>query len=652
MPDWTYAPLFRPLLERLGPRRARATALGAMGALASSTAGARFIEAFGDMAAPPSLRRRYGALDLAGPVGFGTGVDPELRAVRALARFGAGFIEVGPVTRDPVAGGAILRDDTARTIVVEEPLENPGLAAVRSRVRSAAGPARLAIRLAHARGASPAAAADEISETLAALAAAAAFVTLDLRSAFDDAWDVRSCERHIASCCHMARALRSAVPLFVALPADLDGETMRALARVARAAGAVGASVSGGIVAPSGGATFGATTRAASLAAVAALRDELGEEAILIGSGGIGSPADALAFFAAGATLVQIDSGLVFSGPGIVKRIDEALVACERPRDGAPAAFSWRSRWVWGTIYGAALSLVSVLVLIVALTQVVLPYDLVFLGMTRRGLEALDPRLLPFMVHDRVTAGGATLSIAMLYTALAYFGIRSGERWAWRAMLDSSVVGFASYWLWLRLGYFEPLHTLATVSLLPIFVATIVAKMPLLPHRVVDANDRAWRRSLVAQLLFVIVGVGFVIGGVTISVVGVTSIFVQTDLVYLHATAAGLIAANSHLVPLIAHDRAGFGGALAADGIVLTLVAMWGFRRGVAWLWWTLLLSGLPGFFATLIVHVAVGYTDSWHLAPVAFALLLYAAALVLARPYLCRTLAETRHDPCESNGV
>jgi PAS domain S-box-containing protein len=39
---------------------------------------------------------------------------------------------------------------------------------------------------------------------------------------------------------------------------------------------------------------------------------------------------------------------------------------------------------------------------------------------------------------------------------------------------------------------------------------------------------------------------------------------------------------SSMIVPLIAHDRAGFGGALVSDGVAFLLAALWGIRRG-AW---------------------------------------------------------------------
>jgi dihydroorotate dehydrogenase len=48
----------------------------------------------------------------------------------------------------------------------------------------------------------------------------------------------------------------------------------------------------------------------------------------LIGAGGIDSGATALAKFRAGASLLQLYSGLIFRGLGLVAEIKAALVAC------------------------------------------------------------------------------------------------------------------------------------------------------------------------------------------------------------------------------------------------------------------------------------------------------------------------------------
>ena len=62
------------------------------------------------------------------------------------------------------------------------------------------------------------------------------------------------------------------------------------------------------------------------------------------------------------------------------------------------------------------------------------------------------------------------------------------------------------------------------------------------------------------------------LAGSVITVLGSTVVFVPQDITYLGFTRAQLNALNPHLVPLIAHDRAGFGGGLACCGLTVLLI--------------------------------------------------------------------------------
>lgn len=71
---------------------------------------------------------------------------------------------------------------------------------------------------------------------------------------------------------------------------------------------------------------------------------------------------------------------------------------------------------------------------------------------------------------------------------------------------------------------------------------------------------------------------------------------------------------NPRLVPLIAHDRAGFGGGLLTIGTLI----WYGVRYAPvsrAFLQ-TLLVAGTAGFGCAIGVHYVEGYTDPGHLAP------------------------------------
>src|SRR5262245_27838497 len=97
MPDWSYRTVLRPVLFRLPPASARDLALRVMGPLGRSAPGGALIDFLGHMRAPAALRHPLAGLEFPSRVGLGCGLDPDLRVFDAFARFGVGFVEVGPI---------------------------------------------------------------------------------------------------------------------------------------------------------------------------------------------------------------------------------------------------------------------------------------------------------------------------------------------------------------------------------------------------------------------------------------------------------------------------------------------------------------------------------------------------------------------------
>jgi hypothetical protein len=234
-----------------------------------------------------------------------------------------------------------------------------------------------------------------------------------------------------------------------------------------------------------------------------------------------------------------------------------------------------------------------------------------------------------------------------MYLGLSLFGIRRGLHWAQQAVFVSAVTGFLSFFLFLGFGYLDPFHAFVTAVLLQLLLMAIHSRLGVHTPDVAPPlrSDRAWRRGLWGQLLLVIHGFGLLAVGVGISAIGVTEVFVPEDLEFMRASAEALTAANSRLVPLIAHDRATLGGMLLASGWAFLLPALWGFRNGSAWLWWTLLTSGLSAYAAALGIHYTVGYESPEHLLPAFAGMGIFLLGLGLSYSYLCGSPREARQE-------
>ncbi|UGT41242.1 hypothetical protein LTV02_35775 [Nocardia yamanashiensis] len=332
-------------------------------------------------------------------------------------------------------------------------------------------------------------------------------------------------------------------------------------------------------------------------------------------------------------------SVLVEAGPGWFQRVIEAALSTQPPpqtlRDVPIDPRRWPG-WFWGLLVGAGMIVAGLGATAITLGPVLLWYDRDYLGTDVDGLHAINHHLVHFLQHDRITMAGNMIAIGCLYAGLSWGGIRMGREWARNALLASGLIGFPTLFYFLVIGFVEPLHVTAAVVLFPMWVLA-VARRPGPPRWTTPppCPEPIRRRALVGQLLIVAMGIGVMIGGIVISCVGLTYVFVPTDLAFLRTDADTLRAANEHLLPFIAHDRAGFGGALISTGAAILLLALWGWRQGEAWVWWTLLAAAFAGSASALIIHFFIHYTAFVHLLPVYFGTVVILLGLGLARSYL-----------------
>ncbi|HVR75035.1 MAG TPA: hypothetical protein VMT52_11910 [Planctomycetota bacterium] len=297
---------------------------------------------------------------------------------------------------------------------------------------------------------------------------------------------------------------------------------------------------------------------------------------------------------------------------------------------------------------GIILALSGGFALFLSATKHFLPHDIQYLGMSAEELCRINQcRVVHFMIHDRVSFGGALVAIGILYMWLAEFPLRRGEAWAWWTFLASGAFGFATFLAYLGYGYLDTWHGAGTLLLLPFFLVGLgrsffSLRRPahirclLTPSTPLSMRSRAgWGR-----LCLLGTAAGLIGAGLTIMTVGMTSVFVPQDLAFMGLSASDLQAVNPRLVPLIAHDRAGFGGAVACGGFIIFLCLWCGTPSRS--LWQALAIAGASGFGSAVGVHPAIGYVDALHLAPAVLGAIVFAAGLALTRGHMILS----REDP------
>ncbi len=265
-----------------------------------------------------------------------------------------------------------------------------------------------------------------------------------------------------------------------------------------------------------------------------------------------------------------------------------------------------------------------------------LPHDERFLGMTAAELCSLHGcRIVHFMLHDRIAFGGALVVIGLAYVWLIRFPLREGAAWAWWLLTLSGGVGFASFLAYLGYGYLDVWHGVATLILFPCYVVGLLQARRLrtdangIGDLLRPAESIDWRsRAGIGRICLLTSTFGLILAGLTILTVGVTCVFVPQDLAFLGVSVEEMAALNPRLVPVIAHDRAGFGGAVCCCGIALFFCVYCG--KPSVERWRMLAVAGVIGYGAAIGAHPAAGYIDALHLAPAVFGATVYFLGLIL----------------------
>jgi dihydroorotate dehydrogenase len=611
MPDWSYHPLFKPVLSRLPGSQGREFIHRGMSLISSLPGGTRFIEFLGHMNPSHELQKEILGLSISNPIGLSGMVDPLLTGTKAFSNLGFGFIEVGPVTVNPNKPSCqVTYNEERNNILYPSQLESIGVMETLKKLK-ALSPSKkpIFVRIDHA---------GTYKEQLS---------IVETLIEYGDAFIIEE-NMSISEWEGFGNAVGSK-PLLYSVPHDECSN--------ARISQLIDKKLIDGIIIEEQSKIIDdkkirPLNQVESIGQVVTTikQGELAHIPLIV-SGGIHEPKDALLFFEKGADLVMLSGGYVLSGPGLPKRINEGLIDVKDNR--GEESNGWRGYWLFGFI----MFLAGFIALIISMTVIVLPYDEVFLELSREQLHALNPNILKFMSHDRMTLSGTMMSGGFLYMQLARHGVRYGIHWAKKAINVAAIIGFLGILLFIGYGYFDWLHGLFWCVLFPFFYvgykqSSNVKESSRSKNR---SNHPAWKKSLLGQLAFIILGISFVLGGLVISTIGETNVFVSTDILYICMTPEQLNEITGKLIPVIAHDRAGFGSALISVGALVLMLALWGFHQGEKWVWYTFLIGGLPAFCAGIFTHFAIGYTTFFHLLPAYFAVFLYIAGLVLSRRFL-----------------
>jgi len=335
-------PLLRPLLFATDPELAHDIALRGLDAAVGM--------GVAKLATPRLPDSPVEAMGIRFPnrVGLAAGLDKNAEHLAGLATLGFGFLEAGTVTPRAQPGNPrprMFRIVEARALINRLGFNNGGVEEFVANIDRSGYRGVLGINIGKNLDTPNVRAADDYVACLRAVHARASYVTINVSSPNTKGLRDLQSEASLSALLATLTAERDAlaqrhgrrVPLAVKIAPDLDADAVAAIARLLVRHGIDGAiatnttlardGVAGLLHANEAGGLSGAPLMRRATDVLGMLVRELDGALPVIGVGGVMSAEDAEAKIRAGATLVQLYTGLIYRGPRLVAECARALAS-------------------------------------------------------------------------------------------------------------------------------------------------------------------------------------------------------------------------------------------------------------------------------------------------------------------------------------
>jgi len=339
-------PVLKPWLFRLDPERAHTVTVKMMRIThALGLLGSEIRRSPSTIHHPPSTIEVMG-LRFPNVLGLAAGMDKSASCVDAWGAVGFGFVEVGTLTPRPQPGNPkprLFRLPEHEALINRMGFNNPGIHAAVKRLEKRRTKAVVGVNIGKNFDTPNERAQDDYLYCLKAAYAVADYIAVNISSpntkGLRDLQGEEAIRRLVGVLKEEQMRLETEqgkqVPVLVKIAPDLEDVQIEALARVFNELAVDGIiatnttiardAVSGHRLAAEAGGLSGAPVTKRSTEVIRAFRQLLLPATPIIGVGGIMCGADACEKLDAGAALVQLYSGLVYRGPGLIGDVLEAV---------------------------------------------------------------------------------------------------------------------------------------------------------------------------------------------------------------------------------------------------------------------------------------------------------------------------------------
>jgi dihydroorotate dehydrogenase len=295
--------------------------------------------------AHPSLRRTVFGIDFPNPVGLAAGFDKNALLVDELATMGFGFIEVGTVTPKPQDGNSkprLFRLPADSAIINRMGFNNDGLVAMKKRLEERQSPVIIGGNLGKNKVTPNELADDDYCQGFETLYPVVDYFVVNVSSPntpnlreLQEKEPLKQLLSRMQELNHRKPKLK---PILLKIAPDLTNEQLDDVVEIVLETGIAGLIATNTTLSREGllsdvsltqeaGGLSGKPVSDRSTEVIAYIHKKSKGKIPMIGVGGIHSAEDALAKLRAGASLVQIYTGFIYEGPGLIQDINKAIVA-------------------------------------------------------------------------------------------------------------------------------------------------------------------------------------------------------------------------------------------------------------------------------------------------------------------------------------
>lgn len=341
-----YKALLKPLLFQLDAEKAHHLVFDNLRRAHRVPGGAAALRGLYDFQ-HPDLEREVFGLRFRNPVGLAAGLDKNAELLPELGALGFGFVEIGTVTPRPQPGNPtprLFRLPQDGALLNRMGFNNDGAAAVAARLRGPR-PAGLIVggNIGKNKDTPNEQAAHDYVACVEALHAVVDYFVVNVSSpntpGLRQLQEREPLIRLLQQVQERNATLPSPRPLLLKIAPDLTDAQLDDILLIARETQLSGLVATNTTISRDGlqtdashvqslgaGGLSGRPLRQRATEVVRYLHQHSNGALPIIGVGGIHSPEDAKEKLAAGASLVQLYTGFVYEGPGLIKRINQALV--------------------------------------------------------------------------------------------------------------------------------------------------------------------------------------------------------------------------------------------------------------------------------------------------------------------------------------